>query len=78
MPIRIFSIPNVKNEAAFVEFIQKKINAQLPDHLIDQNLFELLKTYLVYTHSKTWWKYSKNKSRLSYGPYFIENTIIAK
>ena len=31
--IWIFNAPNIQNETAYIEFIEKTINAQLPDHL---------------------------------------------
>ena len=31
--IWIFNAPNIENESAYIEFIEKTINAQLPDHL---------------------------------------------
>ena len=37
--ICIFSAPNIENEAACIEFIEKTVNAQLPDHLNDPELF---------------------------------------
>ena len=51
--IWIFNAPNTENEAAYIEFIEKTINVQLPDHLSNPELFELLKTYQVHTHSRT-------------------------
>ena len=33
--IWILNAPNIQNETAYIEFIDKTINAQLPDHLID-------------------------------------------
>ena len=61
-----------------MEFIEKNINAQFPDHLNDPELFELVKTCQVHTHSRTCWKYNKNECRFSYGRCFTEKTIIAK
>ena len=58
--IWIPNAPNIKNEAAYVKFIEQTINAQLPDPLNDPDLFELVKTYQVHAHSKTCWKYNKN------------------
>ena len=43
--IWIFNAPNIEDEAAYIEFIEKTINAQLPDHLSDPELFELVKNY---------------------------------
>ena len=76
--IWIFYAPNIVNEAAYIQFIEKTINTQLPDHLNDQEHFELVKTYQVHIHSRTCWKYNKNECRFSYGCYFTEKTIIAK
>ena len=45
--IWIFNAPNIENEAAYIQFIEKTINAQLLDHLNDPELFELVKTYQV-------------------------------
>ena len=71
--IWIFNAPNIENEAVYIKFIEKTINAQLPDHLNDPDLFKLVKS-----HSRTCWKYRKNECRFSYGRYFTEETIIAK
>ena len=76
--IWIFNVPNMENEAAYTEFIEKTLNVQLPDHLNYPERFELVQTYLVHAHSGTCWKYNKNECRFSYGQYFTEKTIIAK
>ena len=47
--------------------LRKQINAQLPNHLNDSELFELVKTYQVHTHSRTCWKYNKNECHFSHG-----------
>ena len=39
-----------------IEFIEKTINAQLPDNLNNPETFELVKTYQVNARSKTCWK----------------------
>ena len=54
------------------------MNAQLPDHSNDPELFELVKTYQVHAHSRTCWKYNENECRFLCGQYFTEKTIIAK
>ena len=76
--IWIFNAPNIENEAAYIEIIEKTINAQLPDYLNDPEAFELVKTYQIHAHSRTCRKYNKNECRFSYGRYFTEKTIIAK
>ena len=50
----------------------------MPNHLNDSELFELVKTYQVHSHSGNYWKYNKDECRFSYGRYFTEKTIIAK
>ena len=70
--ILIYDSPNFENEAPFIEFVAKTINAELPGHLIDPELFERVNTYQVHTHSTT---YSK---RLSYVRYFTKKIIITK
>ena len=65
--IWIFNAPNIQNEANYIDFIEKAINAQLPDHSSDPELFESDKTYQVHAHSRTCWKYNKNESRFLYG-----------
>ena len=47
-------------------------------HLIDPELFELVKTYQVDAHCRTCWKYNKNECRFCYGWSFTEKTIITK
>ena len=74
--IWIFNAPNIQNETAYTEFIEKTINTQLSDHLKDLELFELVKTYQVHAHSVTCWKCSNNKCRFSFGRYFTEKTIL--
>ena len=72
----IFNAPNNQNETAYIEFIE--IVAQLPDHLKEPQLFELVRTYQVHAHSRTCWKYNKNECRFWYGWYFTEKVIIVK
>ena len=67
--------PNIENEAAYIEFIEKTVIAQLSIHLSDPELSELVKTYQVHVHSCR--KYNKSKCCISYGQHFPEKTIIA-
>ena len=76
--IWIFNTPNIQNDADYIDFIEKTINAQFPNHLNDPELFELVKKYQIHAHSRTCWKYNKNGCRFSYGRYITEKTIIAK
>ena len=56
----------------------RKKNGQLPDHLKDLELFELVKTDEVHAYSRTCRKHNKNECRFSYGRYFTEKAVIAK
>ena len=40
--IWISNATNIQNETAYIEFIEKTINAESPDHLKDPELFELV------------------------------------
>ena len=76
--ISILNAPNIENQAVYMEFVEKTINAQLPGHLNNLELFTLEKTYQVYAHTRTCWKYSRNECHFPYGRYFTKKTIIAK
>ena len=75
--IWIFKAPNIKNEAVYTEFIEKTTNGQLPKHMNDPELFELVKTYQIHVHSRSCWKYNNNDCCFSFGCYFTEMAIIA-
>ena len=76
--IWIFNAPDIENEVVYTDFIEKTINAQLPDHLYNLELFELVKTYQVHVHSRICWKYNKNEGHFSSSCHFTEEKIIAK
>ena len=59
--IWIVNPPNIQDEDGYISFIEKTINAHLPDPQNDSELFELVKTYQVHAHSRTCWKYNKNE-----------------
>ena len=40
----IINAPDIENEAAYIEFMDKTTNTQLPDLLNDAEVFELVKT----------------------------------
>ena len=59
---------STNTEDAYTDYIEKTINAQLPDHLHDPKLFQLVKTCQVHVHStgNTCWKYNRNECQFSY------------
>ena len=74
--IWIFNAPNIQNEADYIDFIEKTITAQFPNHLNDPELFELVKKYQIHAHSRTCWKYNKNGCRFSYGRYIMRRQLL--
>ena len=44
--IWIFNAPNIENEVAYIESIEKTINVQFPDLFTDPGLFQLITTLL--------------------------------
>ena len=69
----VFDAPNIENVAAYIEFIEKTVNAQFLNYLNDPELFKL-----PISCSKTCLKYNKNECRFSCGRYFTEKTITAE
>ena len=51
--IWIFDAPNIENEAAHIEYIEKAVNTQLPNNLNDPELFKLVKTCQIHAQSRT-------------------------
>ena len=59
-----FNARNIQNETAYIEYIEKTINTQLPDHLKDPELLELVKTCQIHAYSGTYLKHNKNERKL--------------
>ena len=68
----------METEQQYIDFIEKTVSAKLPDPSEQPDLYKYVKTYQIHTHSRTCWKYKKNKCRFHYGRYFSDRTIIAK
>ena len=43
----------IKNEVVYIEFVEKAINPQFPDHVNNPEFSELVKTNKVLAHSST-------------------------
>ena len=76
--IWILDAPKISDETEYKSFVERTISALLPDPESEPELFELLKLYQIHSHSRTCWKYKKNKCRFSYGRFFSDRTIISK
>ena len=67
-----------ETEQQYINFVESTVSAKLPDPSEQPDLYNFVKTYQIHTHSRTCWKYNKNKCRFHYGRYFTDRTIIAK
>ena len=55
-----------------------KIIRTLPDFKQEPKLFNLIKTFQIYRHTKTCQRYKNGNCPIHYGRFFTEKTIIAK
>ena len=63
---------------AYVEFVDKHVQASLPDNDNEAELYELVKTYQKHNHSKTCRKYKNVNCRFNFGQFFMKKTIVAE
>ncbi|KXJ21270.1 ATP-dependent DNA helicase PIF1 [Exaiptasia diaphana] len=66
------------NKQAYIDFIDKHVQAYLPDENEDPHLHELVKTYQKHSHSKTCRKYKNIRCRFNFGQFFTNRTIVAE
>ena len=69
---------NEDNKQAYIDFIDKHVQAYLPNEQEDPCLYELVKTYQKHSHSKTCRKYKNIRCRFSFGQFFTNRTIVAE
>ena len=65
-----------KNE--YLNYIDRIIKVQLPDKDSEPELYEMVKTYQIHSHSKSCRKYKNIACRYSFGRFFSVKTIIAE
>ena len=72
--------PKLTSESkdAYVEFIDKHVQANLPSEKNDPELHDLAKTYQKHNHSRTCRKYKNVACRFNFGQFFTKKTIIAE
>ena len=65
-----------------IDDYRKWADSVIRSDILDPNnkpaLFELVKTYQIYRHSKTCHKYRNEKCRFCFGKFFTNKTIIAQ
>ena len=66
------------NIQAYTEFVDKHVQAPLPNKDADSKLHELVATYQKHTHSKTCRKYKNIPCRFNFGQFFTHKTMVAK
>ena len=62
----------------YVEYIDKHVQAYLPDKDTDPELYELVKKYQTHSHSKSCRKYKNIACRFNFGQFFTDSTIVAE
>ena len=67
-----------ETEEAYIEFIDKHVQAYLPNKDNNPELHDLVNFYQKHTHSKTCRKYKNIKCRFKFGQFFTNRTIIAE
>ena len=67
-----------ENKEVYIEYIDKHVQACLPNKETDSNLHELVRTYQKHSHSKTCRKYKNIPCRFNFGQFFTERTVVAE
>ena len=62
----------------YVDYLDPVISATLPSQDDDPELYKLVKTYHIHSHSKTCRKVKNKNCRFNFGKFFSNRTIIAK
>ena len=72
--------PKLTSESkdAYVEYIDKHVQANLPDENDEPELYEMIKMYQKHNHSKTYRKYKNVSCRFNFGQFFTKQTIVAE
>ena len=67
-----------QDPALYVEYLDSVISATLSSQDDDPELYELVKTYQIHSHSKICRKVKNKNCRFNFGKFFSNRTIIAK
>ena len=67
-----------ENKDAYIEFIDKHVQSNLPCEKDEPELHQLVKTYQKHNHSKTCRKYKNIPCRFNFGQFFTKQTIVAE
>ena len=72
--------PKLRSESkdAYIQYVDKHVQANLPDENDEPELLELVKMYQKHNHSKTCRKYKNVSCRFNSGHFFTKQTIVAE
>ena len=76
----VLNAPTLKedNIPQYIEFVDGIVKAVMPNRNEDPELFDLVKTFQIHSHSRSCQKRKNKKCRYSFGRFFTPKTIIAK
>ena len=66
------------NKQAYIDYIDKHVQAYLPSEEDDPELHNLVKTYQKHTHSRSCRKYKNIQCRFNFGQFFTNATVVAE
>ena len=66
------------NKEHYIQFIDKHVQAFLPNKETDAELHKLVSTYQKHNHSKTCRKYKNIQCRFNFGQFFTNRTIVSE
>ena len=73
----VLNAPVEDNIDEYIRFVDAVVSAYVPDHNDNPELYKLVTTYQVHSHSKSCQKYKNKECRYNFGRYFTNHTIVA-
>ena len=67
-----------ENKSQYIEFVDSVVKCELPNREEEPDLYNLVLTYQIHSHSKSCRKYKNKECRYSFGKYFTDRTIVAE
>ena len=76
----VLGAPKLSKETndEYIRFVDQVIKADLPDPEHDVDLFKLVRTYQIHSHSRSCRKYKNISCRYNFGTFFTDHTIISE
>ena len=67
-----------ENEEAYVRYIDKHVQASVPDRETNFELYDLVLMYQKHSHSRTCKKYKNISCKFNFGQFFTNETVVSK